>query len=370
MKKILKYKRIYLLALIPISYILVLVAKQSSFFAEQIYAKHIYKWLSQIISLITGIVPFSIAEILMIAIPIAVLILLIRFMAKVFLNKEGRSERIIKGILNLFCVLSVALFLFTILGGINYYRYSFSEYSNLEIQDSSVEELYALTQSLTDTANALRAQIPETDESGVFQLSMTQNELEKMAVKAYQVTAEDYPILSGYYGVPKPVLLSKQMSQTEIEGIFIPYTMEANVNIDIPDYNIPAAMLHEMAHQRGFMREDEANYIAYIVGMESDHVEFQYSSTMLALVTAGNALYDQDPDLYFDIVGQYSEGVKKDLRANSDYWSQFDNQTVSAISNKINDTYLKVNNQTDGVKSYGRMLDLLLAKYKKDHEIE
>jgi hypothetical protein len=158
------------------------------------------------------------------------------------------------------------------------------------------------------------------------------------------------------------------MSYTEITGIFIPFTMEANVNVDIPDYSIPATMLHELAHIRGFMREDEANYIAYLAGMESDNPDLKYSSTMLALVYSGNALYEQDTELYFKIREQYSEGVVKDIRANSAYWQQYEDTVISTISNKINDTYLKANAQLDGVKSYGRMLDLLLAKYREDHE--
>ncbi|HPW41948.1 MAG TPA: DUF3810 family protein, partial [Bacillota bacterium] len=30
-----------------------------------------------------------------------------------------------------------------------------------------------------------------------------------------------------------------------------------------------------------------------------------------------------------------------------------------------NDKYLKANNQKDGVKSYGRMVDLLIAEHRK-----
>jgi hypothetical protein len=157
------------------------------------------------------------------------------------------------------------------------------------------------------------------------------------------------------------------MSTTEITGVFFPFTMEANVNVDIPDYTIAATMMHELAHLRGFMREDEANYLSYLAGMKSDNIELQYSSTMLALVYAGNALYSQNPDLYFIIRDQYSEGVLKDIRANSEYWTQYEDTVVSTISNKVNDTYLKANNQEDGVKSYGRMLDLLLAKYREEH---
>jgi hypothetical protein len=197
---------------------------------------------------------------------------------------------------------------------------------------------------------------------------MSTTELAKQAGKAFEALSTDYPVLEGRYAAPKPILLSKLMSQTEITGIFFPFTMEANVNVDVPDYSIPATMLHELAHLRGFMREDEANYLAYLAGMKSDQVELQYSSTMLALVISGNALYDSNPELYFEIRDQYSEGVLADIRANTAYWQKYEDTAVSTFSNKVNDTYLKVNAQSDGVQSYGRMLDLLLAKYRKEQE--
>ncbi len=368
MKKLLRLKRIYILGLIPISFLLTLAAKESSFFAEQIYAKRIYKIISQIISVITGVLPFSLAELLVIAAPIAALIILVNFIIKMIINKNNRIERFGKGIINLLCTVSILLFLFTIFAGLNYYRYPFSSYSNLVIQNSTVEELYALTDSLANEANELREEVPLTDENGIFQLSMSHYQLAKLAAKAYQALSEDYPIVGGNYGKPKPVLFSEVMSSTEITGIFFPFTMEANVNIAVPDYTIPSTMLHELAHLRGFMREDEANFLAYLAGMKSDQVELRYSSTMDALVNAGNALYKQDPDEYWQVFGKLSEGVSKDLKANSVYWQKYDNTVISTVSNHINDTYLKVNNQTDGVKSYGRMLDLMLAKYRKEHE--
>ena len=370
MKKIFSYKRIYILSFLPISLVLILIAKKSTYFAEQIYAKHVYHWLSQVISTISGLVPFSIAEILVLALPVLFLLIIIRFLIKMITQKFHRKERLIKGILNLFCIGSVILFMFTLFAGLNYYRSSFSTYSNLEVKESTVGELYALTESLALEANELREQVSVTDEEGVFRLSESTYELAKDANEAYKLLAKDYPVLGGSYAEPKPVLLSAWMSSTEITGIFFPFTMEANVNIDIPDYSIPATMLHELAHLRGFMREDEANYLAYLAGMKSDNVELKYSSTMLALEISGNALYEQNTDLYFQIRDLYSKDVLKDIRAKSMYWQQYDDTVVSALSNKINDTYLKANDQEDGVKSYGRMLDLLLAKYRKESGIE
>lgn len=369
MRTIFKFKRIFLLLLIPVSYLLILAAKNSSYFAEQVFALHIYKLISQIVSIISGIFPFSLAEISLLVLPVVALYLLIRFIIGLIKCKENRNIKLYKGILNILCFGSIVLFLFTILAGLNYYRYPFSYYTNLEIRASSVEDLYALTESLALQANELRAEVPATDENGVFKLNESKSELSDLASSAIKLLSKDYSVLSGNYGSPKPVLLSAEMSRTEITGIFIPFTMEANFNTNIPEYSIPATMLHELAHLRGYMREDEANYIAYLAGMNSDSVELKYSSTMLALVTAGNALYNQDTDLYFNIRDQYSDGVLKDIRANSEYWSQYDDTAISTVSDKINDTYLKANAQADGVKSYGRMLDLLLAKYRKDNNI-
>jgi hypothetical protein len=368
MKKLLALKRIYLLVLLPVSILLILMAKKSSFFSEQIYALHFYKWISQAVSSFYGLFPFSVAELIVILFPVLVFVLFVRFLIGIIAHKENRRERLLKGILNSLCTISVILFLFTMLGGLNYYRYNFTAYANLGITESTVEELYHLTESLMLTANDLRAQIPETDENGVFKLSVSITELAKQAEIAFEALSEDYPVLDGNYAQPKPIILSKLMSQTEITGIFFPFTMEANVNVDVPEYSIPATMLHELAHLRGFMREDEANYLAYLAGMKSNRVELQYSSTMLALVFSGNALYEKDPMLYFEIRDQYSEGVFADIRANAAYWQQYEDTVVSTISNRVNDTYLKVNDQSDGVQSYGRMLDLLLAKYRKEQQ--
>lgn len=370
MRKVFTYKHMIIIGLIPVSLILTFLARNSSFFAEQIYAKHIYRWISQIVSFITGLIPFSIAELIIAAFPIVLIVILFNFIKKIIQDKSNRKTRFLRGILNILCSLSILLFSYTIMGGLNYYRYTFSSYSNLDIRESSVEELYSLTKSLAIQAGAFRSSITDTDVNGTFKLAGNYHDLQKTASKAYKKLAEDYPILGGFYGAPKPVLLSKLMSTTEITGIFIPFTMEANVNIDVPDFTIPHTMLHEMAHLRGFMREDEANFLAYLAGMKSDSIEFKYSSTMQALIYAGNALYKENSDKYFEIRELFTEGMLSDIRAQSAYWAKYDDTVISTISDKINDTYLKANAQADGVHSYGRMLDLLLAEYRKEHEPE
>lgn len=154
------------------------------------------------------------------------------------------------------------------------------------------------------------------------------------------------------------------MSYTGITGIYIPYTGEANVNINSTDFMLPSTVAHEMAHQRGFAREDEANYIAYLTCSMHPDRDFQYSGVMLALIYSMNALAENDIEAYKVLRSKYSEGVKNDLRYDAEFWAKYEGKTQE-ISNNVNNTYLKSNGQKDGVQSYGRMVDLLIAEYKE-----
>ena len=178
-----------------------------------------------------------------------------------------------------------------------------------------------------------------------------------------------YPTLKSGYGIPKPVLASRLMSWFDITGIFFPFTFEANVNVDVPDYSIPSTMCHELSHLRGYMREDEANFIAFLACRESDSPDFYYSGVMLAFIHTNNALYSIDPEAQGAIYSTLSDGVRRDLSFNSAYWKQFEG-LAAEISNNVNDAYLKSHQQEDGVKSYGRMVDLLLADYRARHNLE
>jgi hypothetical protein len=102
--------------------------------------------------------------------------------------------------------------------------------------------------------------------------------------------------------------------------------------------------------------------------MAHPDIDFKYSGSVMALQYSMNALYAESPDRYFDVASNYSPGYRRDLEAEVKYWKQFQGITKE-VANKMNDTYLKMNGQEDGVKSYGRMIDLLLAEYKSSYSM-
>lgn len=150
------------------------------------------------------------------------------------------------------------------------------------------------------------------------------------------------------------------MSYQQLQGIYSPFTAEANYNSDMPDQDKPSTICHELSHLRGFMREDEANFISYLACMASDSAAFRYSGAILAFIHSGNALYREDPEGFREIRAKLCEQALRDLADHNAYWNSYDGAVADA-ADRINDTYLRANAQADGTKSYGRMVDLLLA---------
>lgn len=157
-------------------------------------------------------------------------------------------------------------------------------------------------------------------------------------------------------------MASEGMSWAGICGIFMPFTAEANVNTHQPSLLLLSSAAHENAHSLGFAREDEANFIAYLACISSEDPSIRYSGAMLALINCGNALYKSAPDKAAALRETYSDAVIRDIAAYNQYWEGYEGQVEEAFDS-INDSYLKFNLQENGVKSYGMMVDLMLAYY-------
>lgn len=132
-------------------------------------------------------------------------------------------------------------------------------------------------------------------------------------------------------------------------------------------YNIPFTECHELSHLRGFMQEQEANFIAFLACEHAERIDFQYSGYLMAWIYSTNALYRADHEVWQEVRSGLDQSVEPDLEANSRFWDSYEGK-VSEVANQINDTYLKVNGQSDGVKSYDRMVDLLVSYRKTEQE--
>ena len=327
-------------------------------FTETIHARYMFRWLSRPIAAATSLLPFSITELLAAAavlfLPLLLLIWLIRlFRRPDRLNRAGRLLR------RAAWTASLLYLVFMLLHGFNYARQPLAVTMDLPSEARPLEDLTDTTAWLIDQTLRLRETRPE-NEDGSFAYQVSRRDMLKKAVDGYAAAAYDYPLLSGPNVRPKPVQLSHLWSYTGITGMYFPFLVEANVNIDTPPDQIMFTTLHEVAHLRGFAREDEANFLAFITGLYHPDADFTYAALLSASDHCLNAVYRLDPAQHAELASRLSDPVRRDLTARSLYWKQFEGP-VQTASTKVNHAYLQANLQTDGVHSYGRMVDLVIA---------
>ena len=305
------------------------------------YSVHIYSVIVSVAGRICGLVPISVSELGLYTLAVLSVWYTVRR------RRQWRSV-----VSRAVFILGTAAFLYTFNCGINYYRPPFSSELSLDVREASVEELRNLCEYLTQKVN-------ETADDSSYRAQWA-----LWGRDAMERLGEEYDGLQGYYPRAKPVAVSWILSVQQLSGIYSPFTVEGNYNRDMTDYNIPHTICHELSHLRGFMREDEANFIGYLACIGSDRKIFQYSGYLTGWVYAGNALAGQDPDGYRELYGRLTPRVREDLKRNSEFWNRYEGK-VAEVSNQLNDTYLKMNDQKEGVRTYGRMVDLMLAYHRE-----
>lgn len=375
-EKKVQYRLIGAFALLFISVILMLVSLKVNGFAQW-YATHIYPLLVSVIGRISGFFSFSLCEIFIYILLIWLIYTLVQAIRKKsslskknkedvslpYLNMETEDSKksyLISWVSGVLLGAVFLIFLYVICCGINYRRTSFSEESGIIPIEYSAEELKEICVQLTEELNELSDQVLRNEE-GIMILSVDEGE---QAISAMRSLGEEYESLSGYYPRPKKLIVSELLSYQGLSGIYLPFTVEANYNGDMIPYNMPFTACHELSHLRGFMQEDEANFIAFLACIHDENIDFQYSGYMLGWTYCMNALYRMDDESWQEVRGLLDKAIEKDLLANNEFWDHYEG-VVSEVSNQMNDLYLKANGESEGVQSYSQIVELIVAYYNK-----
>jgi len=245
---------------------------------ENVYARRVFPVVARLVSAATGWLPFSLSETIVIAGVIAIAAAGLRVLLRARWRRWTAAS-VAGGVARLAAAIALAVFAFDLAWGYNYDRAPVAALLRYDLAPAPADDLAALAAELLAQAAALREGLPE-DAAGVLRLTDGRRGALGRAARGYAapqlVHRLPVPHLSA---PPKLVLLSPLMSYLGIGGIFIPYTCEANVNATLPDWEIPFTSAHELAHQRGFAREEEANYVGYLACRAHPDRDFQYSGT-------------------------------------------------------------------------------------------
>ena len=229
-------------------------------------------------------------------------------------------------------------------------------------------ELAAVRDYIVTQLNVL-TELMERDDAGYL---VYDEEISDGAIRAMQKLGNEYGQLAGYYPKAKTIHSSDFLSQEHMMGYYFPFSMEANYNKTMYEVNKPATICHELAHLKGFIYEDEANFIGFLACVSSDDLFFRYSGYMSVLGYVENEFRDSvnhKASAYFEHPEIARSVYDDDLFLTAEAWEKVEEKAViqtavvKKASNQFTEATLKLNGVEDGMKSYSRVVQLLLKYY-------
>ncbi|MCR5682737.1 MAG: DUF3810 domain-containing protein [Clostridiales bacterium] len=308
---------------------------------------------------LTGWIPFSLAEFLFLGSPV-ILVAVIVLACRKGARSRRYFARALIGILSA-GVLLYAMFVFVF--GAGYRTTGLDKKLGIERTKVTADELADTARIVVDRLNELSDNIMIFYDDGSVR-PYSHDECVRLCLDAYEKVSKDCTFLARLDAPVKEIVLSDYMTYTHISGMYTFFTGEANLNTNYPDFVNVYTTAHEMAHQRGIAREDEANFMAFLVCIASDDPYMQYSGYLNLYEYLSSALSSAGAkEVRKEIAESLDVRVRYDLYCYSVFFDKYRENTAATVSNTVNNTYL-VMQGTPGAKSYGLVVDLAVAYYR------
>lgn len=347
------------IVLLPFEIIFVNWATQNPDWVESNYSNGFYPVIQSILSSISGIFPIPLGQLIFYSLFFGLIFWVVKRIVQVVRKKISFGRFVWVIVKNGLFAFSLFNFLFTLTWGLNYHRLKIPEIAALDTADITKKELIALNDTLVSRCNSLRSKIAIEDD-----LPISKDDILKKAEIGFIEAKGHYDFISYDVFSVKSVWVPKIMSSFTIGGIYFMFTGEANVNMDPPNFLVPAVTCHEMAHQSGFASEDEANFVGYLACQFNPDINFQYSGNLMMLRYSMRSLYRLDSVAYDELAAKISVDVKEDLRKNREYWRSFYNP-IDPLTDALYDLFLKANDQKEGIKSYSLVTSLMIGEFRR-----
>jgi Protein of unknown function (DUF3810) len=322
------------------------------------YATGIYPKIAAFLRTIFGWLPFSIGDIIYGLMGLWLLIKIIKGIRNIFKRKlswKGVGKSFAKGVL----ILLGIYVSFNLFWGINYSRKGIAYQLKIEKDTIATTDVVKLNEFLVHKVNDTKLSLLLSKQS-----YPTNKQLFKRVAAAYQSLDSVYPFL--HYS---PTSIKSSMwgwlgNYLGFTGYYNPFTGEAQVNTTIPKFIQPFTTLHEVGHQLGYAKENEANFVGFLAGIHSADTLLQYSTYLDMFLYSNRNLFLADTTA----AKKYAKALIPQVRADLAVWRKFNENHKSFAEPIIRwgySHYLKQNNQPQGLLSYDGVTNFLVLYYKK-----
>ena len=346
--------------------LLAILIKFSSFYSgliEQSYSNGIYPVISKIQRFFFGWIPFSMGDVIYGFFILVLLVKSSQIVAVIFRRKFNRRYFFssLKQIL-FFCLLVYVFFY--LLWGLNYSRKGIAQQLNLKMGTYTVSELDTLTKVLQQRLNYYASLVRPTERDSFYKKS----NLFREGHEAYKIASNFYPFLNYNPKSIKPSLYSYLGNIFGFEGYYNPFSGEGQVNTTIPVFEQPFVACHEIGHQVGYAKENEANFAGFLACRLHSSPVFRYSVYFDMYNYAINEFYRNDSTKAKKYLDSLHPQVKKDYQELRNFFKKYKNP-IEPLITWVYGKYLQANNQPAGKRTYSEVIAFLIA-YQRKYGVE
>jgi len=351
-------KSLFFTLVLTVSALLIHFWSNDSTRVENWYTGAIYPAISRFLRYLFGWLPFSMGDLLY-ALAIGWLLWKLAKAVKALFKKQVNRQSFAAGLGRLLRISLVIYILFNCLWGINYNRQGIASQLQLKMDKYSLDDLNRINRLLVQKTNVARQSLDNAhagypSNEGLFaKIDM-----------AYRQAEKTYPFLEYKPVSLKPSMWSWVGNYMGFTGYYNPFTGEAQVNTLVPKFLQPFTSCHEVAHQLGYAKEMEANFVGYLAARASPDTLLHYSVYLDLFMYSNRNLFVTDSVSAKQFRDQLSPAVVNDLKEWRSFYNKHRNP-VEPVFRWIYGVYLRQNQQPQGVLSYDEVTAFIIAYYKK-----
>ncbi len=339
------------------------------------YRKEIFQWIQYIMAHISALVPISVGEI-MIYIGITMIVLLVvAIVVGCFSNPV--CKRIRKYYIRIVVCVLLYVYASETFNCFILYRGETLEKQfirlDAEYEMITLESLKNLHQKTVKKLNQLSGEFKRDSDGSILMMKSGNEEYQKECKEALRNLSDEFPLLKGYYPDVKMIQSSSFMTQQYLLGIYFPFSMEANYNEKAYITNLPATFCHELSHMKGYILEDEANFLAYLACIRSENTFMQYSGYLSVIRYIERDLLPYlSEEEKVEMVWENKKVLMDDIFVKREVFEEieknalFSTDFISEATDIFLDTNLKLNGISEGVVSYSQVVKLILLYEQLD----
>jgi len=354
-KRLGKDKWLFFVLLLALSIRLFSLNEQA---VERYYSGLFYPPVSEALRFLFGWIPFSVGDVLYAS---AVLYLVYKsiflFKRKARLkNKDwwkAAAKKALKRVVLIYII-------FNVFWGINYNRIGIAGQLSLSVEPYEKEDLMALCAVLQDRLCVLGDSV-----GGKSRIKLDKNrELFIEGAALFGEAKKSHPYFKYRFPSVKASLLTPLGSYFGFTGYYNPFTAEAQLKTSVPPFIKPFVLCHEIAHQLGYAKENEANLVSFLVAKNAANPEFRYSVYFDMYAYALAELAEENKREAFLFLETAHPRLIADRKTYRDYVLGEQNSVEPYVSS-FYDRFLKLNNQPGGKQTYNQVVGWLVAYQKK-----